>query len=160
MLLPQRGAEPGVGMCCFRYASTSCSRGGHVVGRDGDLGDQPGLGVHVADEVVHPRERGVVLVDDDLHAIVEQGQVRVRDDARDLDDHVAFDIEPGHLEIDPHEHIAIDPSCHANYDSLVARRRGGCAAIGAPLVRTMTIAPSLRAVVAAAPRSGLHSSAR
>ena len=62
---------------------------------------QPGLRVHVADEVVHARERGVVLVDDDLHAVVEQGQVGVGDDAGDLDDHVVLDIEPGHLEIDP-----------------------------------------------------------
>ena len=36
-------------------------------------------------------------------AVVEQGQVGVGDDARDLDDHVALDIEPGHLEIDPHQ---------------------------------------------------------
>ena len=34
-------------------------------------------------------------------------EVGVGDDARDLDDHVALDVETGHLEVDPHQVVVV-----------------------------------------------------
>ena len=59
--------------------------------------------MHVPHEVVHVAERVDVRVHDEVDAIVEWVEVRVGDDAGDLDDHMLFDVEPRHLEVNPHE---------------------------------------------------------
>ena len=53
--------------------------------------------------VVHAGERGGVGVDDEVDPVVEGVERGVGHDAGDLDDDVLFDLETGHLEIDPHE---------------------------------------------------------
>ena len=55
-------------------------------------------------------------------------QVRVGDDARDLDDHVVLDVEAGHLEIDPHEAVVacvVGGTSTARYRVAVGRFAAG-----------------------------------
>ena len=59
----------------------------------------------VAHEVVHLGERLGRLVDDDVDAVVERLELAVGDERRDLDDHVTAHVEPGHLEVEPHEPV-------------------------------------------------------
>ena len=80
-----------------------------------DLRQQPRLRVHLADEVVHRDELGRVLVDDELDALVEGRQCRIGDDARDLDDRVALDVEAGHLEVDPDQSVVDVPARHRRH---------------------------------------------
>ncbi len=103
MLLPQRGAVPATGTCLRTYSSTCACASSTVTSDFSIAGEQRRLGVHVPNEVVHPAERVFVGVDDEVDAVVERREVRVGDDARDLDDHVLFHVEPGHLQVDPHE---------------------------------------------------------
>ena len=42
---------------------------------------------------------------DEVDAVVERLELAVGDERRDLDDHVAADVEAGHLEIEPHEPV-------------------------------------------------------
>ena len=69
--------------------------------------------MHLAHEVVHLRECVVVLVDHDVDAVVEDVELGVGDDARDLDDRVALDVEAGHLEIEPHQLVVVGTRRHA-----------------------------------------------
>ena len=66
--------------------------------------EQPGLRVHLDDDRIHRREHLVVGVDDEVGALGDDPQLVVGDDRGDLDDAVAGVVEPGHLEIHPHEH--------------------------------------------------------
>ncbi len=59
----------------------------------------------VPHEVVHLGERARRLVHDEVDAVVERLEVAVGDERRDLDDHVAVDVEAGHLEIEPHQPV-------------------------------------------------------
>ena len=84
-------------------------------------------------------ERGGVLVDDDVDAVVERRQVRVGDDARDLDDRVLLDVETRHLEVEPHQVVVVGASGHERHaigppTGLGARVRFGRPMIAPPVV--------------------------
>src|SRR4029077_11058162 len=51
-------------------------------------------------EVVHLGERLGWLVHDDVDALVERRELAVGDQRRDLDDHVAAEVEAGHLQVE------------------------------------------------------------
>jgi hypothetical protein len=70
-----------------------------------DRGEQRGPRVHLAHEVVHLRERARRLVHDDIDAVVDGFEVGVGDEHCDLDDDMARDVETGHLEVEPDEHV-------------------------------------------------------
>jgi hypothetical protein len=55
--------------------------------------------------VVHRREHLVALVDHQLGAGRDLGQVAVGEDRRDLDDALAVGIEPGHLHVEPDQDV-------------------------------------------------------
>jgi hypothetical protein len=69
------------------------------------LGQQPGGGVHLADHLRHRLQGFRRRFDDQVYALVKQGELAVGHQARDLDERVAFDVEPGHLAVDPHEPV-------------------------------------------------------
>jgi hypothetical protein len=69
------------------------------------LGEQPGGGVHLTDHLRHRDQRLRRGLDDDVHALVEQGELSVRHQAGNLDEGVPFDVEPRHLAVDPHEPV-------------------------------------------------------
>ena len=71
MLLPHSGAVDGFVTCCFTYSSAAFSASATLDRRLLDLGQQPRLRVHLAHEVVHPRERLGVGVHDEFDAVVE-----------------------------------------------------------------------------------------
>ncbi len=48
----------------------------------------------------------VVGMDDEIGALGDDAQLVVGDDGGDLDDAVSGVVEPGHLEVHPHEHRA------------------------------------------------------
>ena len=73
--------------------------------------------MHVAHEVVHARELVVVGVHDEVDAVVDGREVRVGHDARNLDDHVLFDVEARHLEVDPHEPSVLGAWFGARFDA-------------------------------------------
>ena len=79
MLLPHSGAIAGVGHVLLRRtrARRASASATSTVGRF-DLGEQPRLRVHLADEVVHARERVGVGVDDEVDAVVERVERRRR----------------------------------------------------------------------------------
>src|SRR6516165_5432380 len=54
-------------------------------------------------------------MDDDVDAVVERVQLRVGDDAGDLDDRVALDVQPRHLEIEPYELVVVGAYGHAGH---------------------------------------------
>ena len=76
-------------------------------GRGADRVEQPRAGVHADDERVHPAEHVVGLVDHEIGAFRNDRQLVVGDDRGDLDDHIPVVIQPGHLEIHPHQHGSI-----------------------------------------------------
>ncbi len=80
-----------------------CSGGREVDRRRLDLREQTRLGVHPTDEVVHLVELGHAGVRDEVDAVVEDLELGIGDEARDLDDRVSLDVEPRHLEVDPDE---------------------------------------------------------
>ena len=107
MELPHSGDVPAAGTCSRTYSSTCAPASASVERRRLDLGQQPRLRVHRAHEVVHLGERVGRLVHDEVDAVVERLELVVGDERRDLDDHVALDVETGHLEIEPHQGSAV-----------------------------------------------------
>ena len=75
---------------------------GDVRGSDGF--EQAGAVVHLDDERVHAGEHLVGLVDDEVGPLGDDGPARRRSRRGDLDDDVARVVEPGHLQVHPHEH--------------------------------------------------------
>ena len=66
--------------------------------------EQPRAGVHLDDEGIHAGQHLVGLMDDQIGSFGDDLEVVVGHDRGDLDDHVERVIEPGHLEVHPHEH--------------------------------------------------------
>ena len=58
-----------------------------------------------ADERHHRVQHVVGDVDDHVEAVVEQGEVGLGDEDRDLDQRVAGQVESGHLAVDPHQPV-------------------------------------------------------
>jgi hypothetical protein len=73
------------------------------------VGQQPRLGVHVPHHVAHLVKRLGRRLDDQVDPVVEQRQLGIGDDARDLDQRIALDIESCHLAVDPNQ-----PVVHSN----------------------------------------------
>ena len=115
MLLPHRGAVPGSATWLADVLERLRLGVGDAHVGGADRREQPRLGVHLADEVVHTRERVGVLMDDDVDAVVERRELGVGDDARDLDDRVALDVEAGHLEVEPHQMVVVRASGHERH---------------------------------------------
>ena len=62
--------------------------------------------MHVPHHVVHLGQVVGRGVDDQVRALLDDGEVVVGDEGGDLDDGVARRIESCHLEIDPGQHVA------------------------------------------------------
>ena len=69
-----------------------------------DGGEQAALRVHLPDDALHAGELVGGGGGDDVGSLGEDRQAVVGDERRDLEDDVTVGIEPGHLEIHPHEH--------------------------------------------------------
>jgi len=67
---------------------------------------QAALRVHGAYEVAHAVQHFRRLVDDEVGALGDDGEVVVSDQGRDLDDHVRVGVQPGHLKVHPCQHGA------------------------------------------------------
>ena len=123
-----------------------------------DRFEQPGPGVHLDDERIHPGQHLVGLVDDEVGALGEHVQLVVGDDGGDLDDHIGGVVEPGHLQIHPHEHCTRlyrwHDGCHGRSPATLGRllaarslalarshRRAWCTRFGFMALRTAA-APS------------------
>jgi dUTP pyrophosphatase len=65
---------------------------------------QAALGVHVDDELLHRRQRLRGLVHGDVGTLGHDPELVVGDERGQLEDDVAQGIEPGHLEVHPHQH--------------------------------------------------------
>jgi dUTP pyrophosphatase len=63
--------------------------------------------VHVTDDGLHAGQHVRGLVDHQVGALGHDLEVVVGDDGGDLDDGVAGGVEPGHLEVHPHQHLRI-----------------------------------------------------
>jgi hypothetical protein len=59
--------------------------------------------VHLAHDVGHGVEGGVVGVDDQVYSVVEDVQLGVGDEDRDLDQGILAQVEACHLAVDPHQ---------------------------------------------------------
>jgi hypothetical protein len=71
----------------------------------GELVEQTGGGVHVADEVAHLLERGRGRRDHQVDPVTEHVQFVVGDQDRDLDQGIVRQVEAGHLAVDPHQPV-------------------------------------------------------
>ena len=60
--------------------------------------------MHLAHDLIHLLEVFRRRGDDEVRALGDDLELVVRDERRDLDDHVAGRVEPGHLEIHPDQH--------------------------------------------------------
>ena len=94
-----------------------------------DAVDQPGTRVCRDVPCVHQREVFFGASDREVGALGDDVEVAVRDQRRDLDDHVPIRIEPGHLQVEPHEAPRVFASSHAQ--SLRAMSLGVTAPRGA-----------------------------
>ena len=74
------------------------------------VGEQARRGVHLAHHVAHLVKRLGRRLDDQVNAVVEQVQLGIGHEARDLDQRVPLDVQPSHLAVDPHQ-----PVVHPNY---------------------------------------------
>ena len=106
--MPHSGAVAALGDVAAHVVEGAGAGVGERDGRRRDLGEQARPRVHRADVVVHRVERLGWLRHDDVDAVVERFELVVGDQRRDLDDHVAGDVETGHLEVEPHEAIGHD----------------------------------------------------
>jgi hypothetical protein len=61
--------------------------------------------MHLADHVLHRFQGLGRRLDDQVDALVEQVELGVGHQARDLDEGVALDVEPRHLAVNPHEPV-------------------------------------------------------
>ena len=61
--------------------------------------------MHVAHEVVHVREPLGLGLDDDVHSFALNIELPIGDQGGHLDESVVGQVEPGHLAIDPHQHV-------------------------------------------------------
>ena len=61
--------------------------------------------MHLGHEVVHLGEVFGRRVHDEVDALVDEVELGVGDQHRDLDDGVADGVQPRHLEVDPHEPV-------------------------------------------------------
>ena len=91
-------------MCSLQELEGLGSGVGQGEGRALDVGQQARAGVHVEDELVHLGQLLGGGVDDQVGALLDDGQVVVGDQGGDFDDGVARRIEPRHLQIDPGQH--------------------------------------------------------
>ena len=78
---------------------------GQGEGRGGDLVEEPALGVHGPHELVHGLERFGRSGDHQVGSLGHDGQVVVGDQGGHLDDDIAFDVQSGHLQVHPHQHV-------------------------------------------------------
>ncbi|MNI64560.1 hypothetical protein D3C73_1200120 [compost metagenome] len=67
----------------------------------GKLVQKFGAGVHVPHEVVHLFQRGVVRLDDDVHAVAQNVELGIRHQRGDLYQGVVREIQAGHFAVDP-----------------------------------------------------------
>lgn len=69
------------------------------------VGEQPGRRVHVPHDVAYLIDSLGWWLDDQVDPAVEQIQLPVGHDARDLDQRVPLDVEPRHLAVDPYQPV-------------------------------------------------------
>ena len=62
--------------------------------------------MHLADKIAHPSQLLFTRLDQHVDALTQHVQVLVRDECRNLDQRVAFQVQPGHLAVNPHQFIA------------------------------------------------------
>ena len=70
-----------------------------------ELLEESGLGVHAAHEVIHVLEPFGLRLDDDVHTLALDVELPIGDQGGHLDESVVGQVEPGHLAIDPHQHV-------------------------------------------------------
>ncbi len=122
---------------------------GHGDGGCADRVGEAGARVHLAHDLGHAGERGLVGVDDDVDALAEHVELTVGDQDGDLDQRVAAEVEAGHLAVDPHQTIVHGvtlclargegplPRVSSLRDRLVVHCRGvGCGAVENPAARS------------------------
>ena len=92
-VLPPSGALRGSGTH-WRDVVEDHGLGGLERGAGGELVEQAGARVHVADEVVHLLERRLRGPDDDVDALTEHVELVVGDERGDLDEGVGLERSP------------------------------------------------------------------
>ena len=70
-----------------------------------DQGGQAGRIVHPGHEIIHPGQLLIGGVHHQIHTLAEDVEVGVGDQGGDLHDDMAFQIQAGHLQIDPHQAV-------------------------------------------------------
>src|SRR5699024_5248026 len=70
-----------------------------------ELLEQTGSGVHVAHEVAHGVESFLRRLDHHIDTLVEDVELFVGDQTGDLDERVTFEVQAGHLAVDPHQAV-------------------------------------------------------
>ena len=61
--------------------------------------------MHVAHEIIHVIEPLGLGLDDDVHPLTLNVELSIGDQCGHLDEPVVGQVEPGHLAIDPHQHV-------------------------------------------------------
>ncbi len=86
-----------------------------------DLREQPRLGVHGANEVVHRFESLGALMDDEVETLIDHVQIGIGDEYGHLDDRMTIWIKARHLEVNPNEAIVGSERLFWHADTLVVR---------------------------------------
>ncbi len=71
----------------------------------GELGQQPGRGVHLPHHVFHLVQRLGRRLDDQVKALAQRSERTVGNQAGDLDQGIPLQVEPCHLTVDPHQPV-------------------------------------------------------
>ena len=108
MLLPHSGAVAGVGTCCLTYSSVARLGVGEVDGRTRSIcGSSPDFVCILRTKSSMRASASASWCTTMSMPSSSELELGVGDDARDLDDHVALDVETGHLEVDPHQPVVV-----------------------------------------------------